>query len=213
MSLKRPTQKMSKSDADPKSRILITDSAEEIHAKVRGAVTDSEPGISFDPEKRPGVSNLIEILRHVTHSTHSSLDIARDVENLTMRAFKEKVASEIEVSLHGIRERFLELMQPTNTLLYEQIEEGGRKARSKARSTLTDVKRSLGLQTLALPWKDAEGNEWEAESSVDDFEPSENKGGLAQHVHSKKEAAEAIKDALDGLDSQFVPPGAKSQSG
>merc|ERR1711939_634674 len=66
MSLKRPTQKMSKSDADPKSRILITDTREEIHAKVKGAITDSEPGISFDPEKRPGVSNLIEILRTVT---------------------------------------------------------------------------------------------------------------------------------------------------
>lgn len=153
MSLKRPTQKMSKSDPDPKSRILITDSEEEIHAKIRGAVTDSEPGISFDPERRPGVSNLIEILKHVTQSQQPSVHIAKDIGNVSMRAFKEKVAAEIVTALDGIRDNFLELMQPNNYTLHDEVFQGAYKARERSRKTLQDVKQALGLQTLALPWK------------------------------------------------------------
>ncbi|EXJ86471.1 tryptophanyl-tRNA synthetase [Capronia epimyces CBS 606.96] len=164
MSLKRPTQKMSKSDPDPKSRILITDSKEDIYAKVKGAITDSEPGISFDPERRPGVSNLIEILKHVTESNQPSLFIARDLENVSMRAFKEKVAEEIVKALDGIRDNFLELMQPDNSRLHDEVFQGGWKARDKAKSTLQDVKRSLGLQTLALPWLSQEREHQETES-------------------------------------------------
>ncbi|EXJ80264.1 tryptophanyl-tRNA synthetase [Capronia coronata CBS 617.96] len=156
MSLKRPTQKMSKSDPDPKSRILITDSKEDIYAKVKGAVTDSEPGISFDPERRPGVSNLIEILKHVTESNQPSQFIAKDLENTSMRAFKEMVAGEIVKALDGIRDNFLELMQPNNSRLHDEVFQGGWKARDKAKSTLQDVKQSLGLQTLALPWLEKE---------------------------------------------------------
>ena len=60
-SLKDPTQKMSKSDDDPRSRILLSDSNEAIAAKIRHALTDSVGDISYDPQKRPGVSNLIDI--------------------------------------------------------------------------------------------------------------------------------------------------------
>ena len=42
MSLKEPTSKMSKSDPDGSSRILVTDDADTIRRKIRRAVTDSE---------------------------------------------------------------------------------------------------------------------------------------------------------------------------
>lgn len=163
MSLKRPTQKMSKSDPDPKSRILITDSKEDIYAKVKGAVTDSEPGITFDPERRPGVSNLIEILKHVTESNQPSQFIAKDLDNMSMRAFKEMVAGEIVKALDGIRDNFLELMQPNNARLHDEVFQGGWKARDKAKSTLQDVKQALGLQTLALPWLEKEHQQKKAD--------------------------------------------------
>ncbi|KIW71537.1 tryptophan-tRNA ligase [Phialophora macrospora] len=151
MSLKRPEQKMSKSDPDPKSRILITDSPEEIHAKIRGAVTDSEPGISFDPERRPGVSNLVEILKHVRESREPSEYIAKDNANVSMRAFKELVADEIIVTLGGVRERYLELMADKNAYrLRDEVENGGAKARRKARLTMGDVHQALGLTNLVL---------------------------------------------------------------
>lgn len=53
---------MSKSAADSRSRILLSDSRDEIASKIRKAVTDSEGHISYDPAGRPGVSNLLRIL-------------------------------------------------------------------------------------------------------------------------------------------------------
>lgn len=149
MSLKRPEQKMSKSDPDPKSRILITDSPEEIHAKLRGAVTDSHPGISFDPEHRPGVSNLINILKHVSRSQEPSEYIAKDNANVSMRAFKEMIADEIIKEFRDIRDNFMAIMDPKNNTLRQQVEDGAAKARRQARMTLADVQRALGLTDLA----------------------------------------------------------------
>jgi tryptophanyl-tRNA synthetase len=53
---------MSKSAPNPNSRILITDPPEVIVKKIRGAVTDSERTLTWDPEERRGVSNLLRIL-------------------------------------------------------------------------------------------------------------------------------------------------------
>ena len=65
MSLQEPTRKMSKSDADD-SFIAILDTPDVIRRKVRRAVTDSEAQIRFDPENKPGVSNLLSILSALT---------------------------------------------------------------------------------------------------------------------------------------------------
>ena len=194
MSLKRPEHKMSKSDPDPKSRILITDSAEEIHAKLRGAITDSEAGISFDPERRPGVSNLVEILKHVTGSRESSNFIAKDNANVSMRAFKEMIASEIITALRGIRENFLEIMA-VNDQLREEMDYGATKARRKARLTMADVQDALGLNPLNVSDEEAnrmrarrrglaerrvgtdmeiESNPWESEGMAEEAESTED---------------------------------------
>lgn len=47
-SLRDPTKKMSKSDTDPKSRILLSDSDENIRLKIRKAVTDFTPQVSTE---------------------------------------------------------------------------------------------------------------------------------------------------------------------
>ncbi|RHY07834.1 hypothetical protein DYB36_000570 [Aphanomyces astaci] len=73
MSLRDPTQKMSKSDISTQSRIDLTDSPDVIVKKIRKAQTDAIPGISYDKAGRPGVSNLMSILSAVTG--HSVDDI------------------------------------------------------------------------------------------------------------------------------------------
>lgn len=52
---------MSKSDPDQKSCIYLTDDSDIILEKCKKAITDFTSELSFDPEKRPGVSNLISI--------------------------------------------------------------------------------------------------------------------------------------------------------
>ena len=52
---------MSKSHADPKSRIVLTDPADVIFEKIKKAVTDLTSAVTYDEETRPGVSNLIAL--------------------------------------------------------------------------------------------------------------------------------------------------------
>ena len=52
---------MSKSDNSDYSRINLTDSPDDIRRKIQKAKTDAIKGISFDPEIRPEISNLIKI--------------------------------------------------------------------------------------------------------------------------------------------------------
>jgi tryptophanyl-tRNA synthetase len=66
-SLADPTLKMSKSHPNEKSRILLNDDEDVIRSKVKVAVTDSiETGITYDPENRPGISNLINLLYYAS---------------------------------------------------------------------------------------------------------------------------------------------------
>ncbi|KAI5302358.1 Tryptophan--tRNA ligase, mitochondrial, partial [Ascosphaera atra] len=81
---------MSKSHPDPMSRILLTDCDEDIKLKLRKALTDSEPNITFDRENRPGVSNLIEILAHIEGV--SPQDIAAEFHDTNLGVFKAHVA-------------------------------------------------------------------------------------------------------------------------
>jgi len=147
MSLKDPKHKMSKSHEDPRSRILITDPPEEIHAKIKGALTDSEEGISYDPESRPGVSNLVEILKHISKNPGSCEEIAREHQSMTMRAFKEMVAHEVVLALGDFREKFLSIMDPNNDYLRTAAEDGAKRAASKAGSTMHLVRQITGLES------------------------------------------------------------------
>lgn len=54
-------KKMSKSHADSRSRIELTDSPDEIVEKVKKSVTDFTSEVTYNPEERPGVSNLIAL--------------------------------------------------------------------------------------------------------------------------------------------------------
>ncbi|KAK4543140.1 hypothetical protein LTR36_005918 [Oleoguttula mirabilis] len=146
MSLTEPDKKMSKSHANPKSRILLTDSDDVIRSKIKSAVTDSYEGISYEPERRPGVSNLIDIFYHSGESveTESQVALAEHMAGLSLRALKEEVAMAVVEVIRPIRERYESFVRDEATL--DAIaEEGARKAVASAAVTMTDVKRAVGL--------------------------------------------------------------------
>lgn len=62
MDLQDPTAKMSSSFASPGGTIRVFDTAKEIEKKIKRAVTDLDGEVRFDPENKPGVSNLLSIL-------------------------------------------------------------------------------------------------------------------------------------------------------
>lgn len=143
MSLKEPTSKMSKSHADERSRILLTDSSDDIHKKIKIALTDSFPTITYDPVSRPGVSNLIEILAHIEGKRCTEL--ALEYHSASLRSFKEHVASRLSGHLSDIRERYFSLMEDRTGYLDVVADKGAQVARSNADATLQQVKHVLGL--------------------------------------------------------------------
>jgi tryptophanyl-tRNA synthetase len=146
MSLTDPTKKMSKSDPKPKSRILITDSRDEIHNKLKTALTDSIEGVSYDREKRPGVTSLVDLLYHFDESVATSPEeLASDLKNLSMRALKEKVADTVDEGIRDIRGRYEELMGGSQEELVEVAEEGARRAEEIAEGTMGRVRRAMGM--------------------------------------------------------------------
>jgi tryptophanyl-tRNA synthetase len=146
MSLADPTTKMSKSHPNPKSRILLTDSEEMIKSKLKAAVTDSIDGITYDPEARPGVSNLVDLLFHTgaEDGYDSQEALAKDLEGVSLRALKEKVAESVDMQVRPIRERYAEIIH-NRAAMDEAANEGAEKANKSAIPTLQRIKRAVGL--------------------------------------------------------------------
>jgi tryptophanyl-tRNA synthetase len=147
MSLTDPGKKMSKSDPNPNSRVLITDDEEIIRRKFRTALTDSIDCISYDPENRPGVSNLLDILKHTRDGEISSHDLAADFKNSNLRSLKEAVADAVVGSIGEVRERFLELRSSPESL-HNDMGRNQRRASTAANKTLKEVQDVMGMGRL-----------------------------------------------------------------
>jgi len=142
MSLQDPTVKMSKSDADPASRILILDDPATIRRRIKRAVTDSETEVRYDWEAKPGISNLMEM-----HSLFSGTPIAQlEAEHGSggYGRFKEAVGEAVVAGLTPIREAFHSLDDAEVDRL---MEEGAAEARQRAEPFLEAVRRRVGLTT------------------------------------------------------------------
>ena len=140
MSLTKPEQKMSKSDSNPKSRILITDSEEEISNKVKAALTDSLEGVSYDP-------NLLDVMFHMGDTSSASPhELAEDCKDLSMRALKERVAKTVIDGFRPIRDRYHEVFQRDSGRYLDSVaHEGADKASINAAATMHLVKDAVGL--------------------------------------------------------------------
>ncbi|KAK5988738.1 Tryptophanyl-tRNA synthetase [Cladobotryum mycophilum] len=145
MSLTEPTSKMSKSHPLERSRILITDTPDDIRAKVAGALTDSIPGISYDPVTRPGISNLLEILSIFDVQCRSSTQLAVDYAQTPPRQFKEMVSDALISGLHGIKDRYAEILNASDAYLDSVEAEGAIKARESAEETMSIVRTAVGF--------------------------------------------------------------------
>lgn len=143
MSLKEPTSKMSKSHADEKSRIILTDPPSVIQKKIKVALTDSQPNITYDPVQRPGVSNLIEILSHFEGQTCQ--ETAAEFDGASLRALKEHVASRITQHLTEIRERYVSIMDDKTGYLDSIAQQGAAAAQANANMTMRKVRDAMGL--------------------------------------------------------------------
>lgn len=140
MSLQDPTSKMSKSDPNPSSRILLTDSADEITQKVKTAVTDSDRYVSYDWETKPGISNLLELASVL--GGRSIDDLVADYHDAGYGVFKAAVAEAIIDGLSPIRASFAEL---DDAEIVAIMRRNGDVARERAEAEMVSVREKVGL--------------------------------------------------------------------
>ncbi|MDH3190569.1 MAG: tryptophan--tRNA ligase [Acidimicrobiia bacterium] len=140
MSLTDPTSKMSKSDPSLKSRILLTDSADQILKKVKSAVTDTGSSVAFDWENKPGISNLLELFSFF--SGRSIEDLVGEFADSGYGAFKSEVAEAIAEGIRPITETY-------NSLSLNDVAEvmrvGGDTARERAQAEMLPIRKAVGL--------------------------------------------------------------------
>jgi tryptophanyl-tRNA synthetase len=157
MSLTNPLKKMSKSDTNPASRILINDSTPDVVSKIRTAVTDSDNSVSYDPQKRPGVSNLIDLLFHLKYESEGATSpnaVAEDNSTLSLKALKEKVVDTIDDHLAPIREQFNYLNDLRDMSYIGEVSYRGTiKARSRARLTMNKVKAAVAIDPYMFSYR------------------------------------------------------------
>jgi tryptophanyl-tRNA synthetase len=140
MSLTDPTAKMSKSDGGAKSVILLTDTSDEIVAKVKAAVTDTGTDVVFDREAKPGISNLLEIFSFFTGRTID--DLEAEYRTAGYGVFKVAVAEAVAEGIKPIREAFEGM---TDDEVETVMSRSAEQARERAEQTMGTVREMVGL--------------------------------------------------------------------
>ena len=145
MSLAEPTQKMSKSDENENAVVRILDTPDAIMRKFKRAVTDSDREIRFDPEKKPGVSNLLTI--YSCFSGKSIEEAEREFDGKGYGDFKTAVGQVCCEKLIPVQEEYKRILAD-KAYLEEVMKKGADEASYYARKTLSKVRRKLGFVNL-----------------------------------------------------------------
>jgi len=142
MSLQDPDKKMSKSDENDKNFVSIIDDAKKIEKKIKSATTDSGTEIKFDAENKAGLSNLMTIYSVLSNKTIQQIE--KDYEGKMYGHLKVDLA-EIVVQTHKpVREKYEDLMKNKDHL-DQLLKSGAERAQSRARVTLDNVYKTVGL--------------------------------------------------------------------
>ena len=141
MSLQDPLKKMSKSDENKKGFISMLDEPSIIRKKIKSAVTDSSGVIEYDPENKPGISNLLTI--YASFTNFSIAELVDRYQNSGYGQFKEDLGEAIVAVLEPIQTRHNELINSEELDLI--LDEGALKAGIVANKTLLKMKNAIGL--------------------------------------------------------------------
>ncbi|WP_326598673.1 tryptophan--tRNA ligase [Streptomyces sp. NBC_01803] len=140
--LQDPSIKMSKSASSPKGIVWLMDDPKTSGKKFRGAVTDTDTVIRYDPETKPGVSNLLTI-----YSALTGIGVGELEEKFTGRLY-----GSLKTELGDV---FADWVAPFRARVQEYLDDpaeldrllarGAEKARAIAAGTLADVYEKVGF--------------------------------------------------------------------
>ncbi|WP_284638291.1 tryptophan--tRNA ligase [Paenibacillus silviterrae] len=141
MGLDDPSKKMSKSNPNRNSYVLLLDSPDDIRKKFSRAVTDSEMSVRHDWESKPAVSNLIEI--YSVFSGESIEKIEQQYEGQSYGGFKKNLAEVVIEKLVPIQQKYHEIVSSEE--LTRILKEGALQASEAANETLRKAKKAMGF--------------------------------------------------------------------
>ena len=137
-----PDKKMSKSSSGPRGCLYLLDEPNAMRKKIKSAVTDSEASVRYDPEGKPGVSNLLTIYSSLTGDSVEKLESAYAGKGYG--DFKGDLAE-------GVAETLGPFATATREILDDRAEldriltKGAEKARAMAAPTLSKTYKKVGF--------------------------------------------------------------------
>ncbi len=141
MSLTEPKKKMSKSD-NPQSYISLFDEPEIIQEKIMSATTDLGKSIKYDPEKKPGISNLLTIFS--LFSDKPIREIEKNFKGKGYADFKKSLSKLLIDSLEPFRRKRKEFLA-RELYVKEILNQGRSRAQIIAQSMMEDIRKKMGL--------------------------------------------------------------------
>jgi tryptophanyl-tRNA synthetase len=140
--LTEPTSKMSGTNSPDAGLILLSDEPERIVKKIKSAVTDTEREIRYDPEAKPGVSNLLVIQAALTGVPIATLE--QEYAGKGYGELKAQVADAVVAAVEPFQRRMRELVDDPAEL-DRILAAGAEKAGAISAATLARVKDRMGL--------------------------------------------------------------------
>ena len=132
--------KMSKSRGNT---IPLSASADETARLIRGATTDSERSISYDPERRPAVSSLV--LLAALCLDRDPREVADGIGDGGAAALKSVVTTAVNDLLAPVRARRAEYARDLG-YVRQVLRDGNERANEIAAATLAEVQAALGMR-------------------------------------------------------------------
>ena len=144
MSLRDGTKKMSKSDISEYSRILMTDSNDQITTKIKKAKTDSMnmPMNLDEAEKRPEINNLLNIYCSCTNKKKD--EIISNFSGKEISFFKKSLTEVLVTAVEPISTKTKELLNDEK-YLDEILITGAENARNIAQEKIQEIYKIVGM--------------------------------------------------------------------
>ena len=141
MSLVDPTKKMSKSDANPNGAVGLLEDTKLARKKIMSAVTDSGSEVKYDWDKKPGISNLLEIYSQLSGIPVSESEAKFEGQNYGQ--FKTTVANVVEKFLIGFQKKYYEIADSGK--LNEILRNGAKRSYEMSHRKLLEVYDKVGF--------------------------------------------------------------------
>ena len=142
MSLQEPANKMSKSEQDNGGCVCLLDKPETIMKAFKRAVTDSDTCVRYDPEGKPGISNLMQIYSVITGKSFSEIEDA--FAGAGYGVFKTTVGEAVVELLRPVREA-AERLFADKAYLESVYKDGAERAAYVADKTVRKVYKKVGF--------------------------------------------------------------------